>query len=233
MNQSLAVLLLTLGLPLLVFGSSSGSGEVEITSEPSHHIALENEYVRLFEVSVAPHTATEMHRHHHDYVYVTLGDAWISNEVEGRDPVEAKLSDGQTRFTAGNFAHVARNLANTPFRNVTIELLQDEKKRGQPSRWKKDSGEDTGLGMHRTILFEKDGVRVSEVQLDPRSSLPKDPQDGAVLLVAVSDLELGSNADGKGSAGKLLHAGDFWWSDIPIAVMNAGVSTARFVLLEF
>jgi len=125
MNQPLLVLPLIVVVPLFALTRTVSAQEVEITAEPSHHLALENEYVRVFKVSVEPHTATLMHRHRHDYMFVTLGDASISNEVESKEPVQAKLSDGDTRFTAGNFAHIARDLSDTPFRNVTIELLQD------------------------------------------------------------------------------------------------------------
>jgi quercetin dioxygenase-like cupin family protein len=92
---------------LLPFLAAQTAPEVEITSEPSHHLVVDNEHVRVFKVEVAPHTSTLMHRHRHDYVFVTLGDAHLSNEVEGKSPVDLKLADGETRFTAGNFAHVA------------------------------------------------------------------------------------------------------------------------------
>jgi hypothetical protein len=231
MNQSLiAIALMVLG-PAFAFAQSNGAQEVEITAEPSHHLVLENEYVRVFSVSVTPHTATLMHRH--DYVFVTLGDARISNEVEGKDPVEAVLSDGTTRFTAGNFAHIARNLGDTPFRNVTIELLKDQKGRSDPKHWDKDSGEETSLGWNRKILFVKDGVRVSQVELDAKARLPKGHGEGPTLLVAVNDCELEPNADVKGSTAKTLKAGGFWWSDGASAVVNTGTGPARFVVLEF
>jgi len=115
-------------LPLIFFVlvAFAAAPEVEITAEPSHHLALENEHVRVFQVEVAPHAATLMHRHRHDYLFVTLGDSHVSNELAGKAPVDLKLSDGETRFTPGNFAHVARNLSDQPFRNVTIELMEDE-----------------------------------------------------------------------------------------------------------
>jgi len=78
---------------LIPFLTAQTATEVEITAEPSHHLALENEYVRVFKVEVPAHAATLMHRHRHDYVYVTLGDAHLSNEVEGKPPVEVKLAD--------------------------------------------------------------------------------------------------------------------------------------------
>src|SRR5271167_4450473 len=114
---------------LIPFLAAQTTTEVEITAEPSHHLAVENEYVRVFKVEVAAHATTMMHLHHHDYVYVTLGDAHVSNEVEGKAPVDVVLKNGDTRFVPGNFAHVAKNLSDVPFRNVTIELMQDEKLR--------------------------------------------------------------------------------------------------------
>src|SRR6266496_416858 len=116
----LAVLLLAFAL----FGQSVS--EVEITAEPRHRLSLENQYVRVFEVDVPPHESTLMHRHRHDYIFVTLGASEVSNEVEGTPAATLKLEDSETRFTPGNFAHIARNLASTPFRNVTIEFLRDK-----------------------------------------------------------------------------------------------------------
>lgn len=237
MNQTLIVprlivLILTVGLPFFAFTRASAQ-DVEITAEPSHHVALENSYVRAFKVEVAPHAATLMHWHRHDYIFVTLGDAHISNEVEGKSPVEAKLFDGDARFASGNFAHIARNLADTPFRNVTIELLKDEKMRSAPTHWDKDSGEETFNGGQRKILFVKDGVRVSQVDLSAKMAMPKDEHVRPRLLVAVSDFELGQNSDGRESPGKVLKVGDMWWSDGPLAVTNASAGPAKFVLLEF
>jgi len=232
MKQTLIVLTLIVVLPFFALTRASAQ-DVEITAEPSHHVALENSYIRAFKVEAAPHAATLMHWHRHDYIFVTLGDAHLSNEVEGKSPVEAKLFDGDTRFTPGNFAHIARNLADTPFRNVTIELLQDEKGRSAPAHWDKDSGEETFMGGHRKILFVKDGVRVSQIELSAKAAMPKDESARPRLLVAITELELGQNADGKGSAGKALKAGDMWWSDGSLALTNAGSGPAKLALLEF
>src|SRR5205814_7728403 len=116
-----------LAVPLIafiLFGQSVA--EVEITAEPHHRLALENQYVRVFKVDVPPHESTLMHRHRHDYILVTLGASEVSNEVEGKPAATLKLEEGETRFTPGNFAHMARNLASTAFCNVTMECLRDK-----------------------------------------------------------------------------------------------------------
>ena len=235
MLQSPAMKTLLLLLPLIALAGLAETADVEITAEPSHHLALENEYVRVFKVEVAPHAATLMHWHRHDYVFVTIGDAQISNEVEGKPPVEVKFADGLTRFAPGNFAHVARDLGDKPFRNVTIELLQDEKGRAGPSHWPEDSGEKTFPGGHTKILFVKDGVRVSEVTLDPGATVPSHHHDGPHLLVAVSDLDLRSDVDGKGPMPGMLKSGDVKWlaGNYTHTVTNTGKQVARLVTVEF
>jgi quercetin dioxygenase-like cupin family protein len=222
-------------LILIPFLAAQTTTEVEITAEPSHHLALDNEYVRVFKVEVAPHSATLMHRHHHDYVYVTIGDAHISNDVEGKAPVDVKLSDGDTRFAPGNFAHIARNLSDQPFRNVTIELMQDEILRQTPSHWPEDSATRTFPGGSIKTLFVKDGVRVSEVNLEPRATVPSHHHDAPHLMVAVSDLDLRSDVEGQGPMPGQFKAGDIKWlpGGYTHTVTNVGKTPARLVTVEF
>ena len=97
-------------------------GIVPITEEHHHHLVLENEYVRVFHVEVAPHEETLYHRHDMDYVFVTLGDSVVESVRVGEKPVRLELKDGDTRFTKGGFAHKAVNLRDKPFVNVTVEV---------------------------------------------------------------------------------------------------------------
>ena len=227
------LLFLFLLVPFLVAQTTT---EVEITAEPSHHLVLENEYVRVFKVEVAPHTSTLMHRHRHDYIFVTLGDAHVSNEVEGKPPVDLKLPDGDTRFTPGNFAHMAKDLSDEPFRNVTIELLQDEKLRQMPSHWgSEESGERTFPGVRIRTLFVKDGVRGSEVNLEAGAVVPSHHHDGPHLVIALTDLDLRSDIEGKGAMPVHLKSGDVKWvpGGYTHTVTNEGKAPARFITVEF
>ena len=223
----LAVLLLAFAL----FGQSVS--EVEITAEPRHRLSLENQYVRVFEVDVPPHESTLMHRHRHDYIFVTLGASEVSNEVEGKPAATLKLQDGETRFTPGNFAHIARNLASTPFRNVTIEFLHD--KAAAPAKWEQERGLNVLTGGTQEILFVKDGVRVSEIELQPGGVLPKHRHTGPHLVVAISDLDLHNDVEGKPASSAELKSGDIKWiaGGYTHTLTNAGKQQAKFVTLEF
>ena len=229
-----------LALPFVLFCAFILSGqtpsEVEITAEPGHHLALENQYVRVFKVEVPPHAATLMHRHRHDYIFVTLGATVVENQVAGKPPVKLTLQDGETRFLPGGFAHIAKNLSDQPFRNITIELLQDEKSRqSPPPKWDEDRGLHILNGGTQDILFVKDGVRTSEFQLNPGGVVPQHHHAGPQLLVAVSDLNLRSDVEGKGPSSIQLKAGDITWikGGIPNTLSNGGQQNVKFITLEF
>jgi len=218
-------------LVISVFAQTNNKpSEVEITSEPSHHLVLQNAYIRAFQVEVAPRSATLMHRHRHDYLFVTLGPAEVSNEVAGKAPVSLKLQDGEVRFVPGNFAHIARNPTDAPFRNVTIELLRDSKK-----TWADDRGLHVLHGGTEDVVFVKDGVRVSEVELQIAGVLPKHHHAGPEFLVAVSDLLLRNDVVGKPASNLELKSGEVKWlqGGLTHTVTNVGTKTAKFVTLEF
>jgi len=221
---------------LIAITAAAPPAEVEITSEPSHHLALQNDYVRVFQVEVAPHAATLLHRHRHDYIFVTLGAASVSNEVAGKPPVILKLQDGEARAVDGNFAHIARNLADTPFRNVTIELLQDDKAHATPpAKWDDDRSLQVLHGGTQQILFVKDGVRVSETELQIAGSVPKHHHTHPHLIIAVSDLIIRNDDAAKGVSNVEMKSGDVKWIEAGVthSLTNVGTGEAKFVTLEF
>jgi len=209
--------------------------EVEITAEPHHHLTFENKYIRVFNVDVPPHTDTLMHWHRHDYIYVTLGPTEVVNVVKDKPPVTIKLEDGQTNLTPGAFAHVVRNLSNQSFRNVTIEIVADEALRKSPAKWDEDRGLDILPGGTKQILFVKDGIRVSQIELQPGGVVPLHHHTGPHLLVAVSDLEFRNDAEGQAPITAHFKSGDSKWhpGNYSHTLTNTGPKPARFVTLEF
>ena len=207
--------------------------EVEITSEPNHHLAFQNSYVRVFQVEAPPHASTLMHRHRHDYIFVTLGTSEISNEVPGKAPVTQKLQDGETRFVPGNFAHIVRNLADSPFRNVTIELLRAQK--ADEAKPEDERSLHVLRGGTEEVLFVKDGVRVSEVELQTAGVEPKHHHAGPRLVVAVTDLTFRNDEVGKPPSNIEMKSGDVKWLEggMTHTITNVGEKGAKFVMLEF
>lgn len=216
--------------------------EVEITAEPHHHLAFSNQYLRVFNVSVDPNTETQMHWHRHDYIAVNLGPAELSNTVKDKPPVSVRITDGDVRFSSANFAHSVRAV-NQPFRNVTIEILQDESLRNSAAgkiHWDEDRGLEVLDHGTKQILFVKDGIRVTEFELQPGAVVPSQSRAHPLLLVAVSDLDLFLNdprthgASAAASAPSHSNPGDSIWlpQGFGRPLINVGHSNAKFVTLE-
>ena len=228
MKRALLLLLVAMNL------AAQPTAEVAITSEPHHRQVLQNSYVRVFKVEVPSQQATLMHRHEYDYAYVTLGATELLNQVEGKPPANLELQDGETRFSPGPFAHLIRVLAPTPFRNVTVEfLLAGHSAPPSSAKWAEERGLQILTGGTADILFVKDDVRVSDVQLNPHGALPKTQAAAAQLIVAVNDIQLQAEPDHQHKGRIRLSAGDIRWLQPARTLLNSGPQSARFVCFEF
>jgi hypothetical protein len=230
-NCALAMLVL---VPLAL--AAQTASEVEITADPTFHLLLENHYARVFKVEIAPHAATLMHRHRHDYIYVALNSASLSTQIEGQAPAVLKMQAGEPVFSQGDFAHLMRNLAAAPFRSVAVELMRDEQgRRSRPAHWDEDRGLHILESGVRDVMFVKDGVRVSQTDLQPGGMLPKLHHPGAYLIIALTALDLKGETVGRGASHLQLAAGDVQWikGGVTDSLMNISKQQAKFITLEF
>ena len=213
---------------------------VEITSEPSHHQVLENEYVRVFDVTVAPRATTMIHRHHHDYVFVTLGDSDVVSTRVGEKPVELALKDGEVRFTPGNFAHAAANKSDQPFHNITIELLKPSTsvKNCTGGCDEPSCAGDAAAGNPGCPITSRrmtaDQWQVSMITLPAGTKLADHAYKGPHLIVAVTPLELRSEI-GTISTNIKRDVGGLIWAPTGTAetLINNSAKTAQMIILEF
>ncbi|HLK34020.1 MAG TPA: hypothetical protein VKT29_13080, partial [Terriglobales bacterium] len=164
----------------------------------------------MFKVTVAPHASTQLHLHRHSYIFVTLGPAEIESDVQGKAPVKMKLQDGQTELSPGPFAHVIRNLGDSPFRNVTIEILRPPSPAAESEPHERGLSVDAGLLID--TLYDTPQVRVYEFKLNPGAHVVIHQDKWPHLLVAISKLELrDQRLNGRG--GDLNeNPGDIAWS---------------------
>lgn len=208
---------------------------MELTSEPSHHLVFENAFLRVFDVTVAPKATTLVHRHNNDYVYVTLGDADITNAKVGAQPAKALLKDGDTRFAAGGFAHAAINNADTPFHNITIEILapaSNEHNCTEGCSLPCDSADKAVCPVVQR-LFSADQWTVTSITLPPGARMPEHTHYAHHLVVAVSDLHLKLKNQDQPETEMTAKVGDTAWVNPVIhTVTNIGPKPARFVTLE-
>jgi hypothetical protein len=235
-------LILSLALLLLAFAANAQAPTpVPIPKEPHHHLVLENEYVRVFRVSIPGHDATLLHQHDVPYIYVSLGPADVINAVQGKPEARIVMADGQVGYSPGHFAHIARTDAGSSFDNVTIELLKPQ---GEPHNWCDKVAPDEALDCRAQIiegqklrsLFRTDSVKVFLETLDSKASASWQAYSDA-LIVVLGDSQLKVSFDKKSQN---LDAEQAYW--IPrhtqqgvrkISFKNLRKGVSRYLLILF
>jgi len=235
MRKSHAVGLLFLATATLAQQQQS----VEITSEPSHHLVFQNEYVRVFDVTVAPKSSTLVHHHGYDYLFVTLGDADLVNARVGEKPVALKLKDGDVRYTPGNFAHAATNNAATPFHNTTIELLKPStnvKNCTESCEMPVPCESEKGICPSIVPLISSDQWIVLLIKFPPGARLESHARQMPHLFVPVSDLELTTEFGSSSSRTVKRASGEIAWipgGGVSRTLVNNTTHPMQFVTVEF
>ena len=110
------LLMVLLALVLIPIGTRSQSNSpqspVEISGEPRHHPKFENEFVRIWDVTVPAGGATLWHAHRNDNVVVTLSGASLRLETVGAAPAEVEWKFGDVRFGKATYVHRAMNVGD-------------------------------------------------------------------------------------------------------------------------
>lgn len=224
-------------------GAVQTPAAVPIASEQHHHLVLENQYVKVYQVEVPPHESTLLHQHDHDYVYITIGDAQVTSAIPGKPEAHLKLADGEARFSRGGFAHVARNDGDAPFRNVTIELLRPQGElrnlclqviANEPAACPRAQEPPAGAATHTDWPeFETDETRVILTRLMPEQKVSLNDVHWEELIVALDQAVI-AFAVGKGPE-RLLHPGDCVWlgrGGVKRVFKNNGDKQTRFITLQ-
>ncbi len=202
-------------------------GPVPISEEPHHRLLLQNDFIRVYNVMVPPLDATLLHQHDHPYLYVTLGPAEIINAIVGKPELHQILQDGETHYSPGNFAHIARTDSGMPFHNITIELIHPqgtaknlckEVLSGQPTEClQQQAAGNTAKGKKTppesadddVPYFETDEIRVDLFKVSSGRDYVDPAPKVHSLLVALTDANLDANLGGEHIS--FLHGGDVLW----------------------
>jgi quercetin dioxygenase-like cupin family protein len=102
------------------------SAAVPVEQKPAHRLILQNDYVRMFDVTLPPGKATLWHVHRHDGASVRLEDATIEDQPMGGTAETARPRRGEVTYGATPVArtHRVTNVGDTNFHIIYIELLQ-------------------------------------------------------------------------------------------------------------
>jgi quercetin dioxygenase-like cupin family protein len=209
---------------------------VELTAEPHHHLAVENNYVRAFAFSVDPGQSTLRHRHGRDYVSVFIGDGQFLNAKEGAQPATLAFKDGDVKFTPP-LVHAVTDTGSGPARNATIELKQ-------PTTNQKACTEscsvpvpcdsaDKSACVTVVKAYTSDQWTVTIITQPAGSKYAEHSHAGGFLTVALTDSDLAVDVKGKSTVNHS-KTGDIKWHEPEThSVTNTGKTTTKVAVLEF
>jgi hypothetical protein len=214
---------------------------VPLAKEAHHKLILQNQFLRVFRVSIPVSDAAALHQHDQPYIAVSLGPAEFTNAVAGKPEAHVKLFDGQIGFSPGHFAHAVRIDAAIPFNNVTIELLAAEtnprnlcEKIVAGDVGECDLGRDeTSAPIRTRPLMETDQIRVDSVTVQRGEFMDAvHPRPGLLIDVSGAPLQV---ARVPGRSTETLHSGEIIWLPVggePKFTVEDGIES-RLILITF
>lgn len=211
-------------LSLIALIPAAAQSPVPVASEPRHHFKFENEYVRVFDVKVAPGDATLFHVHSNDYLFVSIGDANLKAELLGNQPGDLILKDGEVRYSKATITHRITNQSKELFRNITIEVLKSPALKGEAQAHAKISG--------HTLALENDRVRVERLILEPGQSTNLHEHTLPGLAVFISGGSLSIEAPGEKARTVKLKPGEFTWRESGVTHKLKNIGKTRFEAVD-
>jgi quercetin dioxygenase-like cupin family protein len=112
---------------ILLLLPAGAQAPVPVEKESHHRVVLENAYVRVLDLILAPGEATADHTHFRDSLQVMVGPSKMRLEVPGKPPVEVpETAPGEVGFVAFSrnpVTHRIKNVGAGTLRIIEVEFL--------------------------------------------------------------------------------------------------------------
>jgi hypothetical protein len=118
---------------LLLIKISFAQEPMPVREEPRHHVAFQNQYLRLLDVWLPPGDTTFFHIHEIPSLFVVLSKTLTSSQVKGESWVQGTFTSEPgyvwyNDFKKGPLIHRVCNADTIPFHVMDIEILSNSNK---------------------------------------------------------------------------------------------------------
>src|SRR5256885_11731524 len=215
------------------------TGPVELGADACFHRLLTNTHVRAFEVEIAPHQATELNHHGHDYLIIALGDNDIAASGPGNQ-FSMGMQFGEMQVLKGGWPHRIANKADGPARFLELEIMQDIAPEraicglGASACTDGKFGKTDEGSYSRSTLFDTEKAKLSRIDLGSGGWLPQHGHKGGQVLIGLSELQLEDSVVGGRTEQVQLKPGavQYYDGNIVHEVKNLSKEPAKFLELE-
>jgi uncharacterized Zn-binding protein involved in type VI secretion len=209
--------------------------------EPHHHLALHNDYVKVFNVEVSPGDSIVLHSHDQDTVAIAIGDQLVTVGIPGKPDFHQKNADAQVRLQRSGYIHSTHVDGDTPYHTVAVELMRPQTNfhnvcaeilAGQPLNCPLIDP-NLRIVSDSQPLLESNETRAWLISLLPHKSMKVGESEPEVIVALDAATISGTSKE----PAKTLKAGDFVWLDGGSGKVrvykNVGAKGARFIEIVF
>jgi hypothetical protein len=233
-------LIAALILPVAVAGQVPDF--ILMDQEPHHHLTLQNDYVKVFNVEVAPGDSILMHRHDGDTVAIAVGEQMVTVGFPDKPEVHQKNPGGQLRLQKSGYIHSTRVDPGTSYHTVAVELLHSQSNprnlcaavmAGLPLNCPDMPKSNPSPKYIEEPQFNSDQTRVQIVRLLSGQKMTFGDAKHFQLIVALDPVSYGPGV-GYGPS-KKVNPGDYFWQEKGTTSLpfSSGSTEARFVEFDF
>jgi hypothetical protein len=216
---------------------------VDVTDEPHHALILDNEFVRVFGVTVSGMQQTLWYQHPHDFIEVALSNSTVATGKLAGDSlnVNNELYPGYVRFRHGPTTFkIANKDSISSYRSITVEVKKSsDQPRSSYLNAQYFADYDTvPIAVESSKSFaqtlDRDTVRITDVQVLPKEEWKSHLSKLPYLVVAVSDVDLIDTSNGDDALEFKAPSGGVQWGPRSFTgtLKNVDDKPARFVIVE-
>jgi hypothetical protein len=223
---SLAFVALSAGL--VAQGAPVPAFQIPAIREPHHFVKLDNQYVRVLDVTVPGYDSTLYHIHENPYFWISIGAATLRGNTLGTAELTViEKKDGEVSWSPV-VTHRVGNIVASTFRNITVQIQgKDDISPGTSF-----TASPKPAGYQPTAPLDNELVRVERLILEPGQSTGKYALPKSGILIAAHDGTLSVEAQGHPAQRIVMKAGDFDWHTGPLTHTITNVGSTRFEAIE-
>ena len=237
MKTKIACLAALCFLPLLLVAQTPAIPTMD--HEPHHHLALHNDYVKVFNVEVSPGDSIILHSHDQDTIAIAIGEQLVTVGIPGKPDVHQKNADAQIRLQRAGYVHSTHVDGETPYHTVAVELMRPQTNfhnvcaevlPGQPQHCPREAETESAAYSTQPLLASNE-TEVLLLRIHPHHSMKLRGVPSPQLLVAL-------DATSIPAIKSALRPGDFNWADNSASAQageyrNEGDGDACFIEIIF
>lgn len=187
---------------------------------------IDNEFVRVLDVTVQPGEKTGLHQHKINRVMVYLDAGKQHFDWQGAKPSDLQWKAGQPLWSAAAGMHIAEITSTRPVRIIEVEL----KKPGAGKIVRVDKDPLKVAPKNYKVEFENDQVRVTRVRYAPRESVAMHEHATNRVGVVLTDQEFRITAADGTVQNPKRKAGEATWGT-PVTHKEENLSDQPFEMI--